>query len=76
MIAVIIDLPRRPRTIGQDWFENQPDDVKENILGKEGFLAYQEHGLALNDFVAFRNDKRFGKSVTRKPLAKILADKK
>ena len=75
MIAVIIDLPRRPRTLGKDWFETQDDATKETILGKEAFLAYQQNGLTLNDFVAFRNDKRFGKSVTRKPLAKILADK-
>lgn len=75
MLPIIIDLPRRPRTIGKDWFESQSDEAKEKILGKEGFLAFQEHELALKDFVAFRNDKRFGKSVTRKPLAKILADK-
>ncbi len=75
MLAVIIGLPRRPRTIGKDWFENQSDENKEKVLGKEAFLAYRQNNLTLDDFVAFRNDKRFGKSVTRKPLAKILADK-
>lgn len=75
MKSVIDGLPARKRTIGRDWFEQQPDDVQETILGKENFLAYQKHNLTLDDFVAFRNDKRFGKSVTRKPLAKILADK-
>lgn len=75
LTPVIIDLPRRTRTIGKDWFENLSDEEQEKILGKEGFLAYQEHGLALKDFVTFSNDKRFGKSVARKPLAKILADK-
>lgn len=75
MIPVIIGLPRRQRTIGKDWFENQDDKTKAAILGKETFAAYKEHGLTLDDFVAFRNNKRFGKSVTRKPLAKILADK-
>ncbi len=60
---------------GKEYFENLSDENKEKILGKETFLAYQQNNLSLNDFVAFRNDKRFGKSVTRKPLAKILADK-
>ena len=75
MKSVIIGLPARPRTIGKDWFEKQPDETKEKILGKDAFAAYDKHNLTLGDFVAFRNDKRFGKSVTRKPLAKILADK-
>jgi len=75
MISVIIGLPRRKRTIGKEWFESQTDETKSKILGKETFAAYNDHGLTLDDFVAFKNDKRFGKSVTRKPLAKILADK-
>lgn len=75
LIPVIEGLPRRKRTLGRDWFESQPDEVKGNILGKETFAAYRDNNLSLDDFVAFRNDKRFGKSVTRKPLAKILADK-
>lgn len=75
MKAVIKGLPARPRTLGKDWFEKQTDATKETILGKETFVAYKQHNLNLDDFVAFRNDKRFGKSVTRKPLAKILADK-
>lgn len=75
IIPVIVGLPRRPRTIGGEWFENLSNEDKAKILGKEAFLAYEQHDLTLNDFIAFRNDKRFGKSVTRKPLAKILADK-
>lgn len=75
MISILKGLKRRPRTIGKDWFENQDDAAKESILGKETFKAYKDNNLILDDFVAFRDDKRFGKSVTRKPLAKILADK-
>lgn len=75
MISIIIGLKRRPRTIGKDWFEEQPNAVKEEILGTDAFAVYQDKNLTLDDFVAFRNDKRFGKSVTRKPLAKVLADK-
>ena len=75
ILPVLKGLKRRPRTIGKDWFEKQDDSVKESVLGKETFAVYKENNLKLDDFVAFRNDKRFGKSVTRKPLAKILADK-
>lgn len=75
MKSVIIDLPAKKRTLGKDYFENLSDEDKEKILGKETFLAYKEHGLTLDDFVTFRNDKRFGKSVSRKPLAKILSEK-
>lgn len=75
MISILKGLKRRPRTIGKDWFESQSDAAQEEILGKEAFAAYKQNDLTLDDFVAFRNDKRFGKSVTRRPLAKILADK-
>jgi uncharacterized protein with gpF-like domain len=73
--AVIEGLPAPKRTIGNDWFESQTDDVKRQILGGENFKAYKKHNLTLNDFVAFKTDARFGESVTRKPLAKILADR-
>ena len=75
MIPVIKGFSRRPRTIGKDWFDGLSDEGKASVLGKETFLIYQQNNLSLNDFVAFKNDKRFGKSVYQKPLAKILADK-
>ena len=74
MKSIIIGIKPKQRTLGRDYFEQLTDEEKEKILGKEGFLAYDQHGLTLDDFVAFRNDKRFGRAVTRRPLAKILAD--
>lgn len=75
MLSVLIGLPSPKRTLGKDWFEAQSDDVKKQILGKEAFEQYQEGNVGLGDFVAFRTDKRFGKSVTRRPLAQILSEK-
>lgn len=76
LIPVIKNLPRRPRIIGSDWFDGQSDEIKTEILGKESFAAYQKGDVELKDFVGWKNDKRFGRSVYRKPLAKVLADKK
>ncbi|GEM_PF-2345723 len=64
------------RNLGRDWFERQDDATKEKILGKEAFPHYKNGDLALDDFVMFRTDKRFGKAVTRRPLAEILSKKK
>ncbi len=75
MIAVIEGLPRRKRTIGSDWFDEQPDAIKEEILGKEAFLAFQNGDVELKDFVGWKNDKRFGRSVYRKPLMTVLQSK-
>lgn len=75
MKPVILDIPAKTRTLGRDYFETLTDEQKEKILGKEAFLAYKHHNLTLDDFVIFRNDKRFGRAVSRRPLAKILADK-
>lgn len=72
--AKIDGIEPKKRISGKEYFETLPDEDKEKILGKEAFLAYQDNNLTLDDFVAFRNDKRFGRSVTRRPLAKILAD--
>ncbi len=69
--AVIEGLPPRTRTLGAQWFDTQPDDVKEQILGKESFLQWtqsrKEKGVnfELRHFVQERNDKRFGKSMNR-----------
>lgn len=75
ILPIIKGLPRRKRTIGSDWFAEQPDEIKKEILGTESFDAYKKGDVELKDFVGWKNDKRFGRSVYRKPLAKILADK-
>jgi SPP1 gp7 family putative phage head morphogenesis protein len=71
LIPVIEDLPRRPRTLGAEWFERQPDDVKEEILGKEAFAQWKQSrkeksvNFELRHFVQERSDKRFGKSLSK-----------
>lgn len=75
LVAVIKGLKRRPRTIGADWFDRQSEEIKEGILGKESFDAYRNGDADLKDFIGWRNDKRFGKSVYRKPLIAVLQSK-
>lgn len=75
MIPVIDGVERPRRTLGADWFDRQPDDVKEKILGKLGAAAYNDGQIRMEDFIGWRNSKEFGRSVYTKPLAKVLADK-
>jgi SPP1 gp7 family putative phage head morphogenesis protein len=73
MIPVMRHRPKR--TLGKDWFNTLSDIDKEKILGKDAFAAWQNGDIKdLKDFVGWKNDKRFGKSIYRKPLAQILAD--
>jgi SPP1 gp7 family putative phage head morphogenesis protein len=63
------------RLLGKDWFETLSDADKIRILGADGFAAWKEGQIkGLKDFVAFKNDRRFGKSVYRRPLAQVLAN--
>lgn len=75
MVAVIEGVPRSPRTLGKDWFDKQPDEIKEKIIGKEGLAAYKQGLIELKDFIGWKTHPQFGKSVYTKPLAKVLADK-
>ena len=73
IIPVIIDSPRK-RKLGTEWFDEQPDDVKEAILGPEAFAAYQRGEVDLKDFVGWKTDKRFGRSVYRRPLIQAISE--
>ncbi|MFV0389903.1 MAG: phage minor head protein [Pyrinomonadaceae bacterium] len=73
--AKLIGVEPRQRQTGSEYFNELSDDDKKKVLGQTGFDAYKRGEVELKDFVAFKYDKRFGKSVTRKPLGKIVADK-
>lgn len=75
MIAVIDGVPRPPRTLGKEWFDKQPDDVKAKIIGVDGLAAYKEGLITLDDFVGKKPHPLFGESVFTKPLSDILANK-
>ncbi len=74
--AKLIGIEPRTRQTGQEYFNELSDEEKKKILGKNAFEAYKRGEVELKDFVAFKYDKRFGKSVTRKPLAQILSKKR
>lgn len=72
LIPVIIGLPRRPRTLGRDWFDQQPIAIKEEILGKEAADAYVRGEVGLGDFVGWATDKFFGNCVYTRKLSDAL----
>jgi SPP1 gp7 family putative phage head morphogenesis protein len=72
MIAVIKGVTRPERTLGSEWFDRQPKDVQNKILGKEAGEAYRNGDVALKHFVGYVNSKEFGRSVYRKKLIHAL----
>lgn len=76
LLAVMPDLPPIKRVYGRDWFKRQSPAVQEKILGPDAYLAWIRGEINnLRDFVEFRNDARFGKSVRRRPLAQVIGEK-
>jgi SPP1 gp7 family putative phage head morphogenesis protein len=75
MIAVIDGVTRPKRTLGSDWFDAQSDEVKEEILGRDAFAAFDRGEVNLKDFVGWKNSKEFGRSIYTRPLSAVLAGK-
>ncbi|MEZ5421841.1 MAG: phage minor head protein [Pyrinomonadaceae bacterium] len=73
MIPVIEGVDRPKRTLGTDWFDDQPAGVKEEILGQERFEAFSRGEFTLKEIVGWRTSKEFGKSIYTKSLSQIVA---
>lgn len=71
MIPVIFDVQRPPRLLGAEWFAGQPEHIQENMLGDPAFDAYSNGLVELGDFVGWKTDKKFGRSVYRRSLSSI-----
>jgi SPP1 gp7 family putative phage head morphogenesis protein len=72
IIPVIKGISPPRRTIGRDWFERQPDRVKQEILGKAAAEAYSRGEVSLKDFVGWATSKQFGKRVYTRSLSTII----
>ncbi len=72
---IIIGVDRPGRELGAEWFDKQSAAVQADVLGKSGALAYSAGDVELKDYVGWRNDKRFGKSVYTKSTSAALAAK-
>lgn len=74
MIPVLKGKLRQPRLLGAEWFEQQPADIKENLLGIDAFAEWERsrrakgRALQLRHFVTEKFNKRFGWSIARRPL--------
>lgn len=76
LIAVIKDFPRPARQTGSEWFESAPDEIQEQVLGRDAFDSFKRGEVELKDFVGWRNSKEFGRSVYTRPLSAVLLNKK
>lgn len=72
LLPVIDGVETPPRTLGRDWFDRQPYEVKEQILGKLAAESYARGEFKLEDAVGWATSKEFGKRVYTKKLADIL----
>ena len=50
------------RAYGSEWFAKQPDEVKQAMMSKVAFEAYQRGDVKLQDFVGSRKSKAWGET--------------
>lgn len=71
MIPVLKNMPPEERKLGSEWFAELNTEDKERILGKELTAMYDRGDVELKDLVGWKTDKRFGKTVYRKPMSQL-----
>lgn len=71
-----LDIPEmEPRQTGADWFKEQPEHVKQQILGKAKLAAYNDGAFELKDLVHHGNDSQWGGYRREKSLKSVLGAK-
>jgi SPP1 gp7 family putative phage head morphogenesis protein len=63
------------RQTGLEWFDEQPDEVQERMLGPAKFAAWRDGEFKLSDLVGYRDDPKWGPSRYEKSLRDILEEK-
>lgn len=71
MLPTVKGVKRKPRTIGQQWFLEQSEEIQKQILGKGYFEIWKEGKFDLIKLVGFREHKTFGKSVYKKKIGEL-----
>jgi SPP1 gp7 family putative phage head morphogenesis protein len=75
-LPVLLDAPRTYE-FGEDWFDRQPLETKEKVLGsKAALLAYQSKQVTLSDFVGSSTSARWGAGRYQRSLKEILGIEK
>jgi SPP1 gp7 family putative phage head morphogenesis protein len=57
---------------GPDWFNEQSEEVKQQILGAAKYAAYNNGDFDLKDIVQHHDDPDWGHSISEKPLKDLL----
>jgi SPP1 gp7 family putative phage head morphogenesis protein len=60
---------------GSEWFEKQPDRIKQKILSPRKYELYKEGELSLDDLVGYRVDKAWGPNRWERSLKHIESGK-
>ncbi len=72
LVPVVIGADEPQWETGRDWFEKQPDDVKQRILGPGRFDALQEGQFELDDLITERSSSVWGESLVPTPLKDLV----
>lgn len=64
-------LPPPPYETGAEWFAQQPDDIKQQMMSKAAFEAYKNGEITIQDFRGERTTKEWGVSTFERSLKQI-----
>lgn len=71
-IPVVTGTAPSTRETGADWFEKQPDTVKQKMLPVSAWEPYKRGDVQLGDFVELNRDEKWGDRYGQKPLREII----
>ena len=71
-LGIPIDEPARDYGNADAWIRSQPASVQQGIFGKEGYAAFRNGKVTLQDFVGTRIHPRWGTTRYVRPIGEIL----
>lgn len=71
-LGIPIDEPAREYSDAEAWIRSQPVSVQEGIFGKEGYAAFRDRKVTLQDFVGEKIHPRWGTTRYVRPIGEIL----
>lgn len=71
-LGIPIDEPARDYGDAEAWIRSQPVSVQQGIFGKEGYAAFRDRKVTLQDFVGEKIHPRWGTTRYVRPVSEIL----
>lgn len=73
-VPVVRNQPIVQWTMGEDWFNRQPDATQKSIMGNSAWKAWNEGVFEFKDMITRTDDATWGKGLVPSSLSKLLKE--